>query len=332
MTNSIEERIIGYIRTNHQARAHDLWRALFSISRAALHRRLKGLVEKGTLKKSGKPPLVFYTLAPKEIPTITTTDVPNTIKQAINKDYLYITPQGELLPGWQGFITWAGSSKQANKIADLAQTYVKTKNQFEGYRKSEGWVDATFKLKETFPQVYINKLLYADFYSLPQFGKTKLGMLMLYAKQSQNRELINKICQEVKPLVKKIIAHFKIDSLAPIPPSLPRQIQFMTEFVDCLNLPLPKINLVKTKTGQVIVAQKTLNKLEERVTNARDTIFIKDATLPFKNVLLVDDAVGSGASLNETAKKIETLLPPSGKVIGFAVAGSFEGFEVIQEV
>lgn len=63
MTRSLEERIIGHIQTNRQARVHELWRALSPISRAALHRRLKGLVGKGTLKKSGNPPLVFYTLA-----------------------------------------------------------------------------------------------------------------------------------------------------------------------------------------------------------------------------------------------------------------------------
>lgn len=106
----------------------------------------------------------------------------------------------------------------------------------------------------------------------------------------------------------------------------------MTEFVQGLNLALPKVNLVKTKTGQVIVAQKTLGRLTERVANARDTIFLKDATVPFHNVLLIDDAVGSGASMNETAGKIKNLLPSNGQVIGFAVVGSFKGFEVIQEV
>ncbi len=332
MTKPLEGRIIGYIHTNHQARAHDLWRILSPISRAAIHRQLLKLVEKGTLKKSGKPPLVFYTLSPKETATTTVAAVPGKIKQIINKDYLYITSQGQIIPGYEGFASWAVNVKQSDKILELAQTYVKTKRQFEGYRSPQGWVDATFKLRETFPKVYLDKLLYADFYSLPQFGKTKLGLLMLYAKQSQNRELVGKICLEVKPLVEKIIESFEIDAVAFIPPSLPRQVQFMTEFSGGLNLPLPKINLVKTKTGEVIVAQKTLGRLAERVTNARDTIFLKDIAVPFHNVLLIDDAVGSGASMNETAKKIKTFLHTSGRVIGFAVAGSFKGFEVIQEV
>lgn len=255
-----------------------------------------------------------------------------TFPRQLSKNYLYITPQGQIVPGYGGFVAWAENTKQSGKIPDLAQTYVKIKAQFEDYRRPEGWIDATFKLKETFTELNLTKLLYTDFYSLPQFGKTKLGMLTLYAKQSQNRELIGQICREVKPLVEKIIEYFRIDAVASIPPSIPRQVQFMTEFAKGLNLALPKVNLVKTKTGQVIVAQKTLGKLAERVANARDTIFLKDTTVPFHNVLLIDDAVGSGASMNETARKIKTLLPSDGQVIGFAVAGSFRGFEVIQEV
>lgn len=96
-----------------------------------------------------------------------------------------------------------------------------------------------------------------------------------------------------------------------------------------LSLRLPKINLQKV-SGEVAVAQKTLSRLEERVENARASIIIDDLTR-FENVLLIDDAVGSGASLNETAKKIRNL-GLAKKVYGFAVVGSYKGFDVIREV
>jgi len=51
----------------------------------------------------------------------------------------------------------------------------------------------------------------------------------------------------------------------------------------------------------------------------------------FTSVLLIDDAVGSGATLNETAKKLK-LSGMAKKVIGFAIVGSMKGFEVIREV
>lgn len=48
-------------------------------------------------------------------------------------------------------------------------------------------------------------------------------------------------------------------------------------------------------------------------------------------LLLIDDAVGSGATLNETAKKLKQM-GIAKRVYGFAVVGSLKGFEVIREV
>ena len=51
-----------------------------------------------------------------------------------------------------------------------------------------------------------------------------------------------------------------------------------------------------------------------------------------KNILIIDDAVGSGATLHETAKKIRQKNICSGSVIGLAITGSAKGFDVISEV
>ncbi len=45
----------------------------------------------------------------------------------------------------------------------------------------------------------------------------------------------------------------------------------------------------------------------------------------------MDDAVGSGATLNETALKLKRK-GICDMVIGYAVTGSFKGFDVLQEV
>lgn len=332
MTLPVSERIVAFVRTNGQARVSELWRVFSPLSRATIHKHLKTLTTTGILTKVGRAPVVFYTLTPKGESTVSAGVISGSPRNVIDEDYLYITPQGQILVGLEGFTTWAKNIKQTAKLNQLAEDYLKTREKFEQYRAPEGWIDATFKIKETFLEASLNKLLYADFYSLPRFGKTKLGAKLIYAKQSQNIVLGQEVAQAVKPVVEKIILSLKIDAVGFIPPSLPRTIQFMTELENNLRLSQPKIKLVKTRLGQVIVAQKTLEKLEERVANARDTIFPKETVLPFKNVLLIDDAVGSGASLNETAKKIKNLLPASSHVFGFAVVGSFKGFEVIREV
>jgi len=333
MPISLRDKIIGYVTTNHQARVSSLVRDLTPISRVSVHRQLKKLTEEGILQKVGKAPVVFYVLASTRA-ILPKTEVSSEIRALIEKNYLYISPQGQLLYGFEGFSQWAANTKQSDNVAHLAELYFKTRTQYNGSFSKDGWIDATSKLAETFSETNVDKLLYADFYNLPQFGKTKLGTLMLYAKQSQNIELAKSLCLNIKPLVEKIVGHFKIDAVAYIPPSIPRGVQFMTELAVCLNLALPKIELVKTRTGQVIVAQKTLAKLEERVVNARDTIFVKDTQFPFTKILLIDDAVGSGASMNETAKKIRNTFTSVGQIIGFAVVGSVNSkkFEVISEV
>jgi len=48
--------------------------------------------------------------------------------------------------------------------------------------------------------------------------------------------------------------------------------------------------------------------------------------------LLLNDAVGSGATLNETAAQMKLKGIVKGKIIGLAITGSFKGFDVISEV
>jgi len=52
----------------------------------------------------------------------------------------------------------------------------------------------------------------------------------------------------------------------------------------------------------------------------------------YKNILLIDDAVGSGSTLNETAGQIKRKGICKGQVIGLTITGSFKGFDVISEV
>jgi len=48
--------------------------------------------------------------------------------------------------------------------------------------------------------------------------------------------------------------------------------------------------------------------------------------------LLIDDAIGSGATLNEIALQIKNRGIVNGKIIGLAITGSIKGFDVISEV
>jgi phosphoribosyl transferase domain len=49
-----------------------------------------------------------------------------------------------------------------------------------------------------------------------------------------------------------------------------------------------------------------LKRPEDRIQNAKNTIFIREEDIDYNTVLLIDDFVGSGATLNETAIKLKT--------------------------
>jgi predicted amidophosphoribosyltransferase len=186
------------------------------------------------------------------------------------------------------------------------------------------------KLSNTFAKVNLDALYYLDFYSIERFGKTRLGQLLLYAKQSQDKSLMKELIKDIKPAIDKLIKNKKIDSIGFVPPTVKRKIQFMKQLEKNLHLNLPIIPIIKIKTP-VIIPQKTLNKLEDRVENAKST-FIVTPVAGSQNILLIDDAVGSGATINEIAGQMRHKKDRVNKIIGLTITGSFKGFDVISEI
>jgi len=320
------EKIIKYIVDNGQASGKQLSDIINEITPRAIRKQLKSLLDKGILKKIGRPPKVYYLLQTKnEIPIFEPID--KTIKQIIDKRYLYISPSGESMFGWEGFLFWCEKTKQ--DPAKTAKEYTATVKKFDKYKKN-GFIDGMLKIKNTFKEVFLDKIFYLDFYSIERFGKTKLGQMLLYAKQSQNRGLMRKLIEDIRLKIIFFIKKYKIDGILFIPPTVKREVQFMRELEKELRLPVRTVSVSKLRTG-IIVPQKTLSKLEDRIENAKNTIVI-DEKKQYKNILLIDDAVGSGATLNETARKIRSKKLATGEIIGLAIAGSFKGFDIISEI
>ncbi|MFH1186911.1 MAG: winged helix-turn-helix transcriptional regulator [Candidatus Levyibacteriota bacterium] len=324
MITDTRKRIVEYIRENRQLRAHDLAR-LFNFSGTAIHKQLKKLVDEGKLEKIGKPPKVYYVLTSKKVPQ--PAFVNPAVFRTVNAKYLYISPTGEAKSGWEGFLTLCEKTKQ--DPIKTANEYISTLKKFDKFRKNN-LINGMPKMKNTFKNVFLDKLYYLDFYSIERFGKTKLGQMLLYAKQSQNTNLINQLIIQIRPQIIKVIKENSIDGILFVPPTVKREIQFMRELEKQLTLPLRILSVTKIKT-EIIVPQKTLSKLEDRIENAKKTIIVEDKK-KYRNVLLIDDAVGSGATMNETAKQIKNINLVSGKLIGLAITGSFKGFDVISEV
>jgi biotin operon repressor/hypoxanthine-guanine phosphoribosyltransferase len=298
------------------------------ISRQAIHRSLNRLQNENKVIKIGRPPKVFYSLADDPVPLpARPVAIDEKVKNTIDNEFMYITALGAKLMGWDAFLYWCDERKL--DVAKTTDNYLKTLYKYNSYKES-GLIDGMHKMKTSFDGVYLDKIFYLDFYSIEIFGKTKLGQLLLFAKQSQDRKMINEIVDTIKPEIEKLIKDRKITAVGFIPPTVKRELQLVKQIQKRLNLSVKTIELVKIKTA-VAVPQKTLSKIDDRIVNAKTTIAVNDSG-KYDNILLIDDAVGSGATLNEVAKKIREKNMCRGNIVGLAIVGSFKGFEVISEV
>ncbi len=321
---SNKEKIVKLIEKNDQMTVSQLAEEL-DISLSMVHRHLKALLDDETLQKIGSAPYVFYKLS--EIEQVDDTSIDFDIQKIINENFLFISSKGERIDGLKGFVAWC--KKRNFDIAQKANEYVQVYQKYEKIKKN-GVISGNDKMKEVFGEgVCVDDVFYADFYVWEIFGKTKLGQILLYSKQSQNKKMMKEVIKDVEGVIKQLIKTKNINAIGFVPPTVKRQVQFMKMFQKYLNVTLPTVKIVKVQT-EVVTPQKTLNKLEDRIENADNTIFIND-NIKHKNVLLIDDAVGSGATINQIACKIKKK-DLAKKVYGFAIVGSAKGFDVINEV
>lgn len=324
-----KEKITAYIEENKQATVKELAEFL-SISPSLTHRYLKVLLLGKVIQKVGSAPRVFYVLTGERKASGGALEKDAVFfdrdKEIIEKNFLLITPQGERVAGSAGFVSWCVD--RGFDVSKKAKEYIAVFQKYENFRK-DGFIDGTAKLEESFKHAFVDKLYYIDFYAWEIFGKTKLGQLLLYAKQSQDARMIAEISEITRPYTERLVKKYGVNAIGYIPPTVKREVQFMNVLEKNMRSNLPVIAIEKAVFG-IRVPQKTLNKLEDRVANAKGTFFVTDRR-KFGTVLLVDDAVGSGATLNEIADKIKKQ-GVAEKVIGLAITGSAKGFDVISEV
>lgn len=326
---SIDNQIINYLKSTSEASATELQEHIL-VSRQMIHRVLSRMLEEGYLQKLGRPPKVFYRLI-QESPgkrnkeyTLTTEEL-----HFLTQHFLLITETGNRLEGIDALQNW--SEKQKLPVEKTAREFISTQKKYLHYFLPNGLINGNEKLLNTkgFDKISIDEMFYCDFYAIERFGKTRLGTLLHFAKQGQNRLLMQEIISLTKSTIEYFIKEKNIDAVGYIPPTIKRQLQFMTAIQKGYNLSLPHLNLIKV-SGAIPIPQKALNKIEDRIANARASIIVKE-NRQFDNVLLIDDAVGSGATINETAGKLK-MKGIAKKVFGLAITGSYKGFDVIQEV
>ncbi len=318
---TMKEKIFSYIKKAQPVSPKIILENV-GIGEQMLYRHLKKLLSEMKIEKIGSSPKVFYKVKIQSM--LDEVSLRKKTIGVLDENFYSISAQGKELFGSKGFIAWC---KQRDLDAEKkAKEFIQITKKYQKLRKNN-LLDATSKLKNTFNEG-ADELYYYDFYSIEVFGKTKMGQKLLYAKQSENTKLMKEIITEIQPTVIDLIKNKQIDAVAYVQPTVPRKIQFMKILEKGLGLALPLVKVIKV-ISDIRVPQKTLKKLSDRVENADET-FVVEGDISYKKVLLIDDAVGSGASINQVAKKIKEK-GLAKKVIGFVVTGSLNDFDVISE-
>jgi DNA-binding transcriptional ArsR family regulator len=319
--------IIKLLKKHSQMTVHDLAESL-KVSRQYVHRILNELEENDLIMALGKAPKVYYSLKLQgKIEYVSSITFENEL--FLKQHFILVDPLGNLLEGLEAMQYWC--EKQNLSLDKTIFEYIDTRKKYLLHFNEKELIDGKEKFVQTkgVVKVGVDYLFYLDFYAIERFGKTRLGTLMHYAKQGQNKQLMKRIVSEIRQRVYKLIEEKQIDAVLFVPPTIARKVQIMTALQNLLKLECPTLKVDKIK-NQIVVPQKALSKIFERIANAKNTFYVPNQK-KYKRVLIIDDAIGSGATINEIALKLKEK-KIANEIIGLAITGSYKGFDVISEL
>lgn len=117
--------------------------------------------------------------------------------------------------------------------------------------------------------------------------------MTFYAKQSQNKQLISESIDEIIHELECLLGKEKYDAVGIVPWSIDRKNQLLKILRNRLKpMNVPFVNIIKYYPNGIPIPQKSLKTREQRVQNAKNTIFVDDINIKkYSNVLLIDDFV-----------------------------------------
>ncbi len=326
---TIRDKIVRLFQQNNELSVKEITDNLL-VSKQMVHLVLAKLLEENKVVKYGRVPKTVYryTDTPVTKPNIEL-KITEASKQFLDQHFLAITEIGNMLEGIEGFDYWC--KKRNFPLQKTIDEYKLTQKKYDAYKDKSGFINGLDKLKSTkgFDHIWLDDLYYLDFYAIERFGKTRLGTILHYAKQGQNKVLMRILIESIREKIEEFIRLHDIDAVGFVPPTIRREVQLMKVLQSGLKINLPLVNIFKIG-GIIPVPQKSLSKLEERISNADNTFMLRGNHL-HKRLLLIDDAVGSGSTLNQIAAKIKKR-GMAVHVTGLAIVGSFKGFDVITDV
>lgn len=184
--------------------------------------------------------------------------------------------------------------------------------------------------------IYIDALYYYAFDKIDQH-ETSDYLLMKRVKAYQEEKDMKHLYEKVFANITNLIKYKSIDTIAVIPNNVARQRSFNEYIYTRLQSDFPDMQYIWFDKNDFSdkQPQKTLRDICKRLENANKLydIHADEAQLQeIKNILLIDDVVWSGATMNIMSKKIKHIYPDM-LITWFSLLWSYrKWFDVVNEV
>ena len=300
----LQRRILTLLKDRDTLRPTEMM-SLLGVSRTALYEALRYLVEREYLVRSGSRPYVLYSLVPD-------------FSEDIQDSFLYRSVSGELLFGMKGFRVWSKERFPSLSFEEKIRLY---ESSYATYMtdRVHGFQFSVPKLVAITPTAF-SSLHCLDTYQIQvaeEKKRTKPAVLLDAAKTDipslkRYPQAYGVFSEYLTSSVKSILSFletFEVGGIAFVPPTRRRHTQFMRllerEFFRWNSRAITRVTIERNfNSSSVRLEQKSISSTKGRIENARTTYRVAPLANPHKTVLLVDDLVGSGATMNEVARKL----------------------------
>ena len=318
--DSTKQKILDALR-ERQFTPADL-RRTFGLSGSVIHAHLRGLLEVGLIEKFGSAPRVFYKI--RERPAV----------DVVEESFVFQDPLGNLHGGMDGFRLWSQQGLKKLSFEEKISLYAERVAAMES-NKQGGVFDLTGKLQKIVAvggDIHLQEMAALSLRTVRDFSRTKMGVYMDVVKSSNNKEIMDKVLDFAVPLVIAYAKKQKVNAVAFIPPTRKRDQQIMTLLEKRFrkgSFRAAVLDIQKVRTSGIVREQKTIKDLKDRIYNADHTFLISPYAHPhnYKRILLVDDFVGSGSTLNQVANTLKGY-GFGGQVFGLGIVGDELGYSV----
>ena len=182
-------------------------------SKQMIHIAMNQLVAENVVEKLGRTPKTTYRIIAetnKIKETATPIDLPENDLAFLKANFLVVTEIGTMIEGIEAFTYWCKQRKLPTE--KTIREFFETKKKYNAYYQKSGLINGIEKLKNTkgYETIWLDQLFYLDFYAIERFGKTRLGTLLHYAKQGQNKFLMSIMMNEINLRISQFILQMHI--------------------------------------------------------------------------------------------------------------------------